>query len=193
MNALAVTVCDDELPPAEVFWRNQCRQLAIKLGKLRDSVQVASTDKRADNRTGALGEIVFKDMYGLPLLIAAIPQGDGGVDFRVTAPDGRIVTIDIKTRRKPFYLLVQEKDMPRQADLTVLAYYNDATDWIDDWVGYATRDELARSTPRPFWPGDDQPEDTPRELWTGKPQYWVHSTRLHPLDEIDVMMEVVRK
>jgi hypothetical protein len=69
-----------------------------------------------DNPTyvGLLGEAEFAREFGLEVDLELKREGDGHIDF-----DTSIGTIDVKTARKPWYLLM-EKGSPH-ADIMVLA------------------------------------------------------------------------
>lgn len=69
---------------------------------------------------GMIGEAAFAKAFNLPMDLRLLLSGDGGVDF--ITPIG---TVDVKTFRKAFNLLVDENRM--SADIYVLASYNDAT------------------------------------------------------------------
>jgi hypothetical protein len=66
-----------------------------------------------------IGEAEFSKVSGQPLDLVRRPGGDGGVDFVVPMR----TTIDIKTARKPYYLLVEHGHVT--ADIYVLAEYSD--------------------------------------------------------------------
>lgn len=67
---------------------------------------------------GLSGEIAFSKATGYPLDLRIKPGGDHGVDFKTC-----LGTVDVKTLRKPWYLLVEEEKV--NADIYVLAQYED--------------------------------------------------------------------
>lgn len=75
-------------------------------------------DPDTEDRIGALAERHFKRAFGLPWDTRAKPNGDGGRDFVIEIPTGRI-TIDVKGSQLPFHLLVKVASMPRCADILV--------------------------------------------------------------------------
>lgn len=70
---------------------------------------------------GLAGEIAFSLMYGYPIDLRIISSGDKGIDFYTTAG-----TVDVKTARKPYNLIVEENKV--LADIYVLAKYYDETE-----------------------------------------------------------------
>jgi hypothetical protein len=81
-------------------------------------------DADEENRIGAAGEYAFARSFGLVVDEVSHPEGDGGCDFRVPMA-GRELRIDVKTCRKPVYLLVKKADLSRKgADVYVLAHFD---------------------------------------------------------------------
>jgi len=73
------------------------------------------------NFVGACGEAAFAQEFGLPFDVrnTGKENGDNGVDF--VLPSG--LTVDVKTARKPKWLLVRPRR--RHADVYVLARFTD--------------------------------------------------------------------
>lgn len=165
---------DDWRTDEEIF-RDAVRVDAHELAALRNTVDSKGTDFHAHdaNHLGALGESLFSHLHGLPLPIEVRPHGDGGIDFEIVV-DGQSITIDTKVRRNVHTLYVNEWQMKQQADITVLAHYDDASDWIDDWVGWAWKEEIA-SAPL-------------RMNGSGKRCYEVPASRLHSNDELKALL-----
>jgi hypothetical protein len=93
-------------------------------------------DRYEEDRIGCAGELVFADIYGLEVDLAPRPCGDEGLDF--TLQDG--TTIDVKTARKPYYLLVKCASRDKCADVLVLGKY--FSDDIVEFLGWEIRDTL---------------------------------------------------
>lgn len=70
-------------------------------------------------RVGLLGEAEFALRYGLKFDREARPAGDKGVDFHVPIS----MTLDVKTARKPFNLIVEQGKV--NAEIYVLAGIDD--------------------------------------------------------------------
>jgi hypothetical protein len=109
------------------------------------------TDKNTEDIIGAAGEISLGHRYSFKIDDAIKPQGDGHVDFRVIINykgKTREVTIDVKTARKPYNLLVKEWELPHCADILVLAKYND--DGTVDFLGWAGKKDMAKCPVKVF-------------------------------------------
>lgn len=98
---------------------------------------------------GEAGEDAFGALIGQERDKRDLPGGDGGVDFTVTI-DGKQYTVDVKTARKAFYLLVEagRSDKP-MADLYVLCSYSDAMGCAT-CLGWATRAEVIAAPTKDF-------------------------------------------
>jgi len=97
-----------------------------------------------------VGEEAFARLFGVTRDKMLRANGDGGVDFEITAY-GRQWPVDVKTARKPFNLLVEEgKCKPKT--IYVLAKYDDdlETAYILGWEWGA---RLLRTTPKAFGHG----------------------------------------
>jgi hypothetical protein len=122
------------------------RDLA-EIAKRRDSIK--RRDRMAEpvadgDDVGILGEAIFSEATGLPLDATERPGGDNGVDFTFEA-NGREWTVDVKTARKPYYLLVEEGNA--HADLYFLCGFEGGL------RGWAWRDEVCRAPTRDFGGG----------------------------------------
>lgn len=99
-------------------------------------------------RVGLRGEEEFSRLTGLPLDTEPRPGGDGGRDFRV--PSMRAFTVDVKTARKPYNLIVEQGKV--DADVYVLARYADADNSVE-FLGWAYASEVLRCAVRDFGHG----------------------------------------
>ena len=76
---------------------------------------------------GVSGEAIFAKYFGLKMNDDIKPEGDEGIDFLL----GLNFSVDVKTARKPFNLLL-EVGKP-VADIYVLADYNDGDPYLFGW------------------------------------------------------------
>ena len=76
---------------------------------------------------GVSGEAIFAKYFGLKINDDIKPEGDDGIDFLL----GLNFSVDVKTARKPFNLLL-EVGKP-VADIYVLADYNDGDPYLLGW------------------------------------------------------------
>jgi len=92
-----------------------------QFAKFRDNTHLNHGSRRplseGFEEVGLFGEAEFARAYNLPLDLRAITTGDKGVDFDTIAG-----TVDVKTARKAFYLIVEEGKVI--ADIYVLASFN---------------------------------------------------------------------
>lgn len=95
---------------------------------------------------GLVGERYWcHDLLGLPVQLDYRRGGDNGSDM--TLPDGR--TIDVKTYRKPFNLVVQQGKA--KADIFVLLGYREEDKSVEA-KGWATKQEILSAPTRYFNP-----------------------------------------
>ena len=91
------------------------------LAHRRESLHSGHASQRALSEdydlVGLAGEQAFAAATGLDVDVAERPAGDRGVDFTVA------LTIDVKTARKPYYLIVEQGKVA--AAVYVLARYVD--------------------------------------------------------------------
>ena len=76
---------------------------------------------------GVSGETIFAKYFGLKMNDDIKPEGDDGIDFLL----GLNFSVDVKTARKPFNLLL-EVGKP-VADIYVLADFNDGDPYLLGW------------------------------------------------------------
>ncbi len=106
--------------------RDQAQELGARRNLAHDGIGSPRffADPDEENRIGAAGEYAFARSFGLEVDPQSHPEGDGGSDFRVPIAQ-RVVRIDVKTCRKPVYLLVKKGDLSRGgADIYVLGHYD---------------------------------------------------------------------
>lgn len=130
-------------------------------------------------QVGLVGEWEFGRFCGQ--MPRTRPGGDGGVDFRIPCT----FTVDVKTSRKGYYLLVEEGKV--KADIYVLAHYK-ATEDVDvenrtiwesggaELVGWCWGHELAAVPPK--------------DTGMGVVNHALTKKQLRPMDELKAMMNV---
>ena len=79
------------------------------------------------NLIGVSGEAAFAEDFGLKVDDSVKPAGDYGVDFIL----GLNFTVDIKTAKQPFNLLLEEGK--NAVDIYVLADYNEGDTFLVGW------------------------------------------------------------
>jgi len=89
-------------------------------------------DKNTEDVIGIKGELAFAEFSGLQPDLDIKPEGDNGVDFNFKV-GSRCLTIDVKTARKPYNLLLKESEAKRCADIIVLAGIKENTVWFIGW------------------------------------------------------------
>lgn len=102
------------------------RDDAERLGKARQQIHRNNSTERffddpnTEDICGVMGEMAFSVYSGLPVDTNLYEHGDGKKDFEFTL-GGRKLSIDVKAARKPYNLLVKEKDAKDCADILILA------------------------------------------------------------------------
>jgi hypothetical protein len=125
---------------------------------------------------GWMGQVAFSEISGLPNQDTSYKSwGDGGGDFLPIMECGLLQpgkrSIDIKTARKPVYLICEEKCA--RADFFVLARYRESEDAIE-FIGWE-RGEILRAAPK-------------RKFKLG-PSYYIHNQSINPdIDSLLVMI-----
>lgn len=117
-----------------------------------------------EDTIGAAGEMAFARMCGLEHDTCGRPAGDGGIDFEVKVT----VTVDVKTARKPKYLLVKKQDIDRPVDIYVLAKY--CEDKSVKFLGWTTRDVMRCQEVRDHGYGIES--------------YTLHASQLRPMNRL---------
>jgi hypothetical protein len=119
------------------------------LGVFRQQAHPNGTPRYYENENkediiGIAGEIAFAERYGLKPDLEIRPLGDGHVDFEIESNGKKILTIDVKTARKPYNLLIKKLEMERAADIFVLAKYSE--EGKVDFLGWTTK-EIMKGQP----------------------------------------------
>jgi hypothetical protein len=122
--------------------------LALLLGSERDVAHErhASSRKLSEDydALGIFGECKFAFEFGLQVDKHLRLGGDNGIDFHTRAG-----TVDVKTARKPFNLLVEQTKVASAADILVLCQFLGFT--VEPvLLGWAYREEVADSPVRDF-------------------------------------------
>ena len=110
---------------------------------------------------GVSGETIFAKYFGLKINDEIKPEGDDGVDFLL----GLNFTVDVKTARNPYNLIV-EVGKP-VADIYVLADYNDGDPYLLGWE----------------W-GKNLSQDPTRDFGYGVINHYIPAEELRSLDEL---------
>lgn len=145
---------------------------AKELGELRQNAHPTGTkrfysDPNTEDRIGAAGELAFAKQYGLDVDEEARPGGDGHIDFKV----GK-VTIDVKTARKAYNLLVKEWEIDKAADVLVLGQY--INDEHVEFLGWIHRENLRMRDKKDFG--------------KGIVSYYVAAGNLNPMKDLEGVM-----
>lgn len=128
----------------------ECKAEAVRLTKLRianypdNSTTNFMLPKEQGGFLGYLGELVVAELFHFPKEAIYRLGSDGGVDFTFTT-DGVKHTLDVKTAGREYGLFLSRTRAGRSADFILLASY------VNNkfrFVGYATRDEMAKAPPR---------------------------------------------
>lgn len=149
-----------------------------ELGKARQDAHPFGTpryydDPNSEDILGMKGELAFESRYGLKADRSIRPDGDGHVDF-ITTVDGKRLTIDVKTARKPYHLLIKDHEINCCADINVLAGVNPETEEIQ-FLGWASKDQM-KECPRKFF-------SSLRIL-----NYYKKVSDLNPMSELDLIL-----
>jgi hypothetical protein len=152
----------------------QLRKYIKQLGMCRQAAHPNGTprffgDKDLEDCIGIAGEIAFAKKFNLIIDTTIRPEGDGHVDFKTS-----IGTIDVKTARKAFNLLVKEWEMPKCADILVLAKFNDYLDI--EFLGWETKEKMATMQIKDFG--------------YGIRNYYRNRVLLKPIEELEKMLIV---
>lgn len=125
--------------------------LSLVLGAERNAAHARQNSHRPLSEDyealGIFGECKFGFEFGLPVDKSLRIGGDNGIDFHT--PLG---TIDVKTARKAFNLLVEESKMSRAADILVLCRFNGFT-VEPELLGWECRARMAAAPTRDFGKG----------------------------------------
>lgn len=128
-------------------WKEKKTQHKIKkIAKEREEVHKNHASSRplseGYERLGLVGEYQFAKEFGFEVDEHLRPEGDGGKDF-----PSSLGTIDVKTARKAFNLIVEEGHV--ESDIYVLAQYHDNTDSAN-LLGWAYKEEVLAAPTKDF-------------------------------------------
>lgn len=115
---------------------------------------------------GVIGELAIEKKFGLKMDREVRPKGDGHYDFTITV-NGILITIDIKTARKPYNLLIKNHEIDVAADVNILAGLKGN---IVTFLGWETKTVMK-----------DRPK---KDFGYGIINYYKHSTKLRPMEKI---------
>lgn len=100
----------------------------VLFAELRDRLHQKHASRRPLSQNfeyvGLAGEVAFAQAFNVPMDLRSVSTGDKGVDFYTV-----VGTVDVKTARKPFNLIVEEGKVI--ADIYILARYDDQTKKAD--------------------------------------------------------------
>lgn len=105
------------------------KEEAIALGKQRQNIHINNSsrrffkDKNEEDIIGITGELAFEKLFKLPMDRSLYENGDDHVDFSYKYKD-KNVTIDVKTARKAFNILIKEWEINKAADIIVLCQFD---------------------------------------------------------------------
>lgn len=115
----------------------------IKIAKSRRSVHkkhstpIASGSEYMGDIVGVTGEAKFAELFGLDIDEELYLNGDGGVDFIIQLDlhglGIRDYTVDVKTYRKPYNVLLKKTKVGIVANILVLASYKDGESDLIGW------------------------------------------------------------
>lgn len=88
--------------------------------KAGNSSRRFTDDMFYEDTLGAAGELAFEKWSGLKADKRVLPNGDSHIDFTMTVK-GRKLSIDVKTAKKPYHLLVKKHEVMASSDILVLA------------------------------------------------------------------------
>ena len=144
---------------------------AETLGKARQAIHKGHStprfydDKNTEDIIGAYGEIAFGELTGCPVDATLRPDGDYGKDFEVTLK----FTVDVKTARKPFNLLVKVNEIEKPVDIYVLGKFCEDTKRVT-FLGWQWRSVMKKQPTKDFG--------------YGIVNHYMSANELKPMDEL---------
>jgi hypothetical protein len=99
---------------------------------------------------GCAGEYAFARIFGEDMDTSITPKGDGKVDFETHWG----ITVDIKTFKKPYNLIVEASEIDGGADIYVLAGYYDENNSVT-LIGWDYRNRMRTQPIKDFGYGKD--------------------------------------
>ena len=145
------------------------QEVAVKRSAGKEGVLASSRELSEDYQyVGAVGEVGYSKLTGLPLDTERRMEGDSGIDFWV----GRI-GIDVKTARKPYWLLVDENKV--RAGIYILGGVSPDCRTVI-FHGWAWKSEVLNA-----------PVGTPGSRPDGRiPSHYIQRNTLHDMDELQI-------
>ena len=145
------------------------REIAAKRSAGKEGVLASSRELSEDYQyVGAVGEVGYSKLTGLPLDTERRMEGDSGIDFWV----GRI-GIDVKTARRPYWLLVGENKV--RAGIYVLGGVSPGCRTAI-FHGWAWKSEVLNA-----------PVGKPGLRSDGRiPSHYIQRNALHDMDELQI-------
>ena len=123
-------------------WMATIRKLGAERHKLHQGHDTSRPFSEDYEVVGLAGEYAFGSVFALMPDWEVRPGGDNGIDFNVGAG-----TLDVKTARKPFNLIVEVGTTP--ADILVLAGWDDETTTVE-LIGWETRTQILMAPRKDF-------------------------------------------
>jgi hypothetical protein len=157
---------------AEEMGKN--RQLAHKNGTKR-----YYEDENVEDIIGICGEIAFAERYQLEVDKSIRPYGDNHIDFKMIFTKGifkgKEFTIDIKTAKKPYNLLIKEWEIDKCATLLILSKFISKNEI--DLLGWDFRKNMAKQPKKIFAPK------------LGIVNFYKHFSELESIYKLDIIMK----
>ena len=155
---------------------------SLELGTARQNAHPNGTPRYYSNPNeedtiGVAGELAFANKYGLKMDEAIRPNGDGHIDFKMQLIlDDAIkqITIDIKTAKKAYNLLIKDWEMEESSDILVLGRFNENE--TVDLLGWEYKSVMAKQ---------------PKKIFSslGIVNHYKPVEKLRPMHELDVIMK----
>jgi len=153
-----------------------------RLGTARQSAHPNGTpryysDPNVEDIIGVAGEQAFANRYGIKIDESIRPDGDNHIDFKLQYVDGfdvKQLTIDVKTAKKPFNLLIKDWEIDKCADILILAKYND--DKSVELLGWEYKSIMKKQPTKVF-------------SSLGINNYYKSREQLRPMSELDKIMK----
>lgn len=130
-------------------------------------------DEFVEDIVGIKGELAFSKIFGLDIDDGIYISGDGHIDFTIPF-SAKPLTIDVKTFRKPYNLLLKVKESTQAADILVLAgLIDDETVRLIGWQ----KKKIMLTMPT-------------KDFGFGLVNYYQHSSKLRPMEELEYLLSL---
>ena len=124
-------------------WQSDCQDID-EIGAARRSLhknhESSMPMSEENERVGLAGEQLIGKMFGKRIDDSEKIQGDDGIDFVLTSG-----TVDVKTARKPIWLLL-ETNRVHVSDIMIMCGYNDDTHGLCSRLGIRSSNERTAGT-----------------------------------------------